>query len=109
MGALLRALAAIVVSPLLLHGLATVLPRNSMLSFVARAIASVSSLLVAACYGVVSSVVLRATGYGGLSQWTTARAFKWIMWFSTGVSFAVVEGDEYLLERPAVFVGNHQT
>ncbi|KAK0659406.1 putative 1-acyl-sn-glycerol-3-phosphate acyltransferase [Lasiodiplodia hormozganensis] len=109
MGALLRALAAIVVSPLLLHGLATVLPRNSMLSFVARAIASVSSLLVAACYGVVSSVVLRATGYGGLSQWTTARAFKWIMWFSTGVSFAVIEGDEYLLERPAVFVGNHQT
>ena len=53
--------------------------------------------------------MLRTVGHGGLSQWTTARAFKWMMWFGVGVSFVVVEGEEHLLERPAVFVGNHQT
>lgn len=108
MGALLRALALVLLSPLVLHALALVLPVK-MLAFAAHAIASITCLVVAACYGVVSSVVLRAVGYGGLSQWTTARAFKWIMWFSTGVSFVVVEGEEHLAGRPAVLVGNHQT
>ncbi|EKG15130.1 Phospholipid/glycerol acyltransferase [Macrophomina phaseolina MS6] len=107
--ALLRALALVVLSPLALHAVALLLPTVKMLGFAARALASITCLIVAACYGVVSSVALRAVGYGGLSQWTTARAFKWIMWASTGVSFVVVEGEEYLGERPAVFVGNHQT
>ncbi|OMP83950.1 putative 1-acyl-sn-glycerol-3-phosphate acyltransferase [Diplodia seriata] len=110
---LVRALVAVVISPLILLGVASVLPHNSkaaaMLSFVARALTSVTALIVAACYGVVSSAVLRTVGHGGLSQWTTARAFKWMMWFGIGVSFVVVEGEEHLLERPAVFVGNHQT
>ncbi|KAF2085441.1 putative 1-acylglycerol-3-phosphate acyltransferase [Saccharata proteae CBS 121410] len=80
-----------------------------MLSFVARLITSWASLVVCACYGVVASAALRVVGYGGLSQWTVGRSFKWIMWLTTGVAFEVVEGEEYLSERPAVFIGNHQT
>ncbi|EOD49379.1 putative 1-acylglycerol-3-phosphate acyltransferase protein [Neofusicoccum parvum UCRNP2] len=111
MGALLRALAAVVLSPLALHALALALPRKpaTMLAFCARAIASITALVLAACYGVVVSAALRAVGYGGLSQWTTARFFKWAMWWATGVRFVVVEGEEHLSERPAVFLGNHQT
>ncbi|KKY23839.1 putative 1-acylglycerol-3-phosphate acyltransferase [Phaeomoniella chlamydospora] len=45
-----------------------------------------------------------------LAQWTTARAFKWTMRYTTGVTFKIVEGEEYLNgTRPAVIIGNHQT
>ncbi|KAF2139096.1 uncharacterized protein K452DRAFT_328420 [Aplosporella prunicola CBS 121167] len=80
-----------------------------MLGFIARAIASFTSLIACACYGLFASIGLRLVGYGGLSQWTVARSFKWVMWATTGVTFQVVEGEKYLLERPAVFIGNHQT
>jgi len=37
-----------------------------------------------------------------------ARAFKWTMWLTTGVEF-VLQDEEHLATRPAVFIGNHQT
>lgn len=56
----------------------------------------------------VASVVLRLVGYGGLSQWTVARAFKWTMWWATGVTFVVEDEGGQLKRRPVVLVGNHQ-
>ena len=79
------------------------------LAFYARLLSSFFSLLVCAAYGVVVSILLRVVGYGQVSQWATARCFKWVMWFTTGVMFVVVEGKEHLDIRPAVFIGNHQT
>jgi len=78
--------------------------------FIARLLASYISLLTCACYGVVVSIFLHLVGYGGCSQWATARAFKWVMWFTTGVTFKVEDPNDYLGKtRPAVFIGNHQT
>lgn len=77
--------------------------------FIARCLSSYLSLLVCATYGVIASIVLRLVGYGRVSQWATARSFKWVMWFTTGVKFDIVEGEQYLSTRPAVFIGNHQT
>jgi lysophosphatidate acyltransferase len=77
--------------------------------FVARCLSSYASLLICATYGVIASIVLRLVGYGRVSQWATARCFKWVMWLATGVHFDIVEGEKYLSTRPAVFIGNHQT
>ncbi|KAL9079430.1 MAG: hypothetical protein Q9157_001684 [Trypethelium eluteriae] len=82
--------------------------QSPICGFYARSLASWAALLICACYGVISSVALRISGYGGLSQWTTARAFKWTMRLFTGVEF-VIQGEEHLKTRPAVFIGNHQT
>ncbi|KAJ5473513.1 20S cyclosome subunit (BimA/Nuc2/Cdc27) [Penicillium sp. IBT 31633x] len=78
-------------------------------AFAARCLASYGSLLLCAAYGVVVSVCLRLAGYGRISQWAAGRGFKWVMRFTTGVTFEIVEGEEYLSTRPAVFIGNHQT
>ncbi|KAJ6014905.1 20S cyclosome subunit (BimA/Nuc2/Cdc27) [Penicillium herquei] len=78
-------------------------------AFVARCLAAYGSLLFCAAYGVLASIVLRLVGYGRVSQWATARSFKWVMRFTTGVRFEITEGEEYLSTRPAIFVGNHQT
>ena len=108
---------------LTLHTVAFTFPPSSPLAhrsaFYARVLTSWLVLVVAAAYGVVASIALLAAGYGGLSQWTTARMFKWLMWAVTGVTFLVVEGgrmeggrrggEEALEVRPAVFVANHQT
>ncbi|KAH7113306.1 hypothetical protein B0J11DRAFT_146867 [Dendryphion nanum] len=106
---------------ILLHVFSLILPRSlaHLASFAAFCITSVVMLCVCASYGVVASIFLRLVGYGGLSQWTVARAFKWTMLLSTGVTFRVIDsgrveggrrgGDEALATRPAVFVGNHQT
>lgn len=77
--------------------------------YVARLLAAYPSMLFCSSYGVVSSVVLRLVGYHRISQYTTARCFKWVMRLTTGVVFKIVEGEEYLSTRPAVFIGNHQT
>jgi len=78
--------------------------------FFARLLASYASLLVCACYGVVASLFLRLVGYGRISQWATARSFKYVMWLTTGITFTVEDPDDYLNKtRPAVFIGNHQT
>jgi lysophosphatidate acyltransferase len=102
------ALTSILVSIPTLHLLASV-THAPVLSFAARSIASFSALIFCACYGVVASIVLRLVGYGGLSQWTTARAFKWVMWTLTGVEFVVTDKHGALKVRPSIMVGNHQT
>lgn len=78
-------------------------------SFFARCLASYASLVVCAVYGAIASVVLRLAGRGRISQWATGRSFKWTMWYTTGVAFNVIQGEEYLSTRPAVFVANHQS
>lgn len=107
---------------MLLRALSVVLPARQaqQASFVAFSITAFLMLTICASYGVFASLFLRAIGYGGLSQWTVGRAFKWTMWLITGVTFRVDEvggreeggrkgGKEALETRPAVFVGNHQT
>jgi lysophosphatidate acyltransferase len=102
------ALTSILVSIPTLHLLASV-THAPVLSFAARSIASFSALIFCACYGVVASILLRLVGYGGLSQWTTARAFKWVMWTLTGVEFVVSDKHGALKVRPGILIGNHQT
>lgn len=96
----------------LLRVLSAVLPGKlaQLTSFAAFFITSMIMMSVCALYGVFASIFLRTVGYGGLSQWTVARAFKWSMWWTTGVTFRVTNngGEEALLTRPAVFLGNHQ-
>jgi lysophosphatidate acyltransferase len=78
--------------------------------FAARLLASYASLLACATYGVFVSIGLRLVGYGRVSQWATARSFKWIMKYTTGVTFKIEDPANYLnTTRPAVFIGNHQT
>jgi len=78
--------------------------------FFARLLTSYISLLVCAIYGVVVSILLRLVGYGGISQWATGKAFKYVMRLTTGVSFVIEDPENYLgSTRPAVFIGNHQT
>lgn len=49
-------------------------------------------------------------GYGGLAQWATARSFKYVMKYTTGVTFKIEDPNDYLNRtRPAVFIGNHQS
>lgn len=93
-----------------LYALSLISPPSlaTSMTFYARLLASWFSLLLCATYGVIASLFLRLSGHGGLSQWTVARAFKWSMYLTTGVWFAI-EGEEHLQTRPAVFVGNHQT
>lgn len=80
------------------------------IAFYARSLASFTALILCAFYGTLASAALRVTGYGGLGQWTTARAFKWTMLLFTGVWFEIEdEKDSLGRTRPAVFVGNHQT
>lgn len=79
-------------------------------AFVARCLASYIGLLIAAIYGVLASIVLRILGKEQIAQWTTARAFKYIMAFTTGVTFEVEDPNRILdTTRPAVFIGPHQT
>ena len=78
--------------------------------FGARCLAGYASLIVCALYGVFASLILRLVGYQGLSQWTTARAFKFCMKYAAGVKFVIEDPDNYLNDtRPAVIIGNHQT
>lgn len=97
--------------------LSLVLPAK-LVSFYAFAISSFILMGICALYGTLVALPLRMIGYGGLIQWTVARAFKWCMWYGTGVTFRVtgsmkkeagVSGEDALRDRPAVFVGNHQT
>ncbi len=93
---------------LLTMALYTLSNRYPKLSFYACLLASYLSLLVCSVYGVIASIVLRLIGYGQIAQWATARSFKWTMRYTTRVKF-VIEGEEHLKVRPAVFIGNHQT
>ena len=75
-----------------------------------RSLASFLALFLCACYGTIASACLNVVGYGGLGQWTTARGFKWTMYFFTGVWFDIEDEKDWLgTTRPMVMVGNHQT
>ncbi len=85
-------------------------PFSSKAGFVARGLAAYISLIICASYGIVVSVILRVAGRGQIAQWATARAFKYIMGKTTGVTFEVIDPKGILdTVRPAVFIGNHQT
>ncbi|KAJ8122020.1 hypothetical protein ONZ43_g1677 [Nemania bipapillata] len=87
--------------------LSAVVPKAA---FVARALAAYISLVICTVYGVISSIVLRILGHEQIAQWTTARAFKYVMAFTTGITFEIEDPNKYLeTVRPAVFIGNHQT
>ncbi|KAL5335923.1 1-acyl-sn-glycerol-3-phosphate acyltransferase [Aspergillus crustosus] len=100
------AVGSYLVITLFLFALGQKVPRAS---FFARCLAAYGSLLFCAIYGVIASIVLRLVGYGRISQWATARCFKWVMRFTTGVWFDIVEGEEHLSTRPSVIIGNHQS
>jgi lysophosphatidate acyltransferase len=103
---ILSGISSFVVLTLSLFALGKKVPRAA---FAARCLAAYGSILLCATYGVIASIVLRLVGYGRVSQWATARSFKWVMRYTTGVTFDIIEGEEYLTTRPAIFVGNHQT
>lgn len=83
----------------------------NQIEYYGRSIASFLALSLCAAYATVASAILNLTGYGGLGQWTAARAFKWTMWYFTGVWFEMDDMSRDILDstRPAVFLGNHQT
>ncbi|XXH05088.1 hypothetical protein Hte_011512 [Hypoxylon texense] len=79
-------------------------------AFGARTLAAYISLIICAIYGALASIVLRVLGREQIAQWTTGRAFKYIMGATTGVTFEIIDPKHHLeTVRPAVFVGNHQT
>ena len=80
-------------------------------SFLYRILLSYGVLVACAIYGVVASILLTLVGRRGIAQWATARAFKHSMRWTTGVRFRILGGsDRHLWDnRPAVFIGNHQT
>lgn len=85
-------------------------PTQPILGFIARILSSYASLLACSTYGVCASLVLRLIGLHRLAQWATARSFDFVMRYSTGVRFVVVDGREHLTAtRPMVIIGNHQT
>lgn len=82
----------------------------SSASFFARLLTSYACLIVCASYGVFVSILLRMVRQHRIAQYLVARAFKWTMRLATGVSFEIVEGEEYLkTPRPCVIIGNHQS
>ncbi|KAI0024797.1 acyltransferase-domain-containing protein [Xylariomycetidae sp. FL0641] len=92
---------------LALYMLSAVVPKAG---FAARSLAAYISLLICASYGVVASIALRLVGREQIAQWTTARAFKYVMAATTGITFEVEDPNHYLeTVRPAVFIGNHQS
>jgi lysophosphatidate acyltransferase len=90
-----------------LYMLSAVVPKAA---FVARSLAAYISLVICATYGVFASIILRIFGRVQIAQWATARAFKYVMAVTTGISFEVEDPNKYLeTVRPAVFIGNHQS
>ena len=78
-------------------------------SFYARILTSYACLVVCSIYGFLAAILLRLVGLHRISQWATARAFKYTMRYSTGVRFNIISGKQHLSTRPCVIVGNHQT
>ena len=79
-------------------------------TFCGRTLAAYGSLSLCALYGVLASITLRLLGLHRLSQYATARAFKWTMRYTTDIRFEIVSGEEHLDgTRPAVLIGNHQS
>ncbi|MCJ1312817.1 hypothetical protein MMC25_006493 [Agyrium rufum] len=78
-------------------------------SFYARLMAAYACLLACSIFGFITAIILRLVGNYRITQWATARAFKYTMKYSTGVEFEIISGKQHLQTRPCVFVGNHQT
>jgi lysophosphatidate acyltransferase len=96
----------------MLFVLTYLLPRPPpLIPFAARCLSSYAAFLICAIYGVLASLVLRTVSLHRLAQWTTARAFAFIMRYATGVTFSISPADRQLLDskRPVVIIGNHQT
>jgi lysophosphatidate acyltransferase len=92
---------------LFFYMLSAVVPKAA---FVARSMVSYIALIASSLYGVVAPVALTLVGRKGLSQWAVGRSFKYIMAWTTGVTFELEDPHGYLDKvRPAVFLGNHQT
>jgi lysophosphatidate acyltransferase len=97
-----------------LYVLAGVL-NNKYIDYYARCAASFTALVICATYGTIVSALLNVVGYGGLGQWTTARAFKYTMllfsggWFEIEDPDGLLQGEAWEKLRPAVLLGNHQT
>ncbi|KAI0841549.1 acyltransferase-domain-containing protein [Hypoxylon sp. FL0890] len=90
-----------------LYMLSSVVP---IAGFAARSLAAYISLVICAIYGAIASIILRILGREQIAQWTTARAFKYVMALTTGVTFEIIDPKRHLeTVRPAVFIGNHQT
>ena len=85
----------------------SVLPQAS--SFYARTLTSYGCLIICATYGVFASLFLRLVQNHRISQWTVARSYHYLMWWTTGVRFTIVSGEEHLKTRPMVLIGNHQS
>jgi lysophosphatidate acyltransferase len=93
--------------PVLLYMLS---PISTTAGTFARLLVSYLALLVCSTYGVLISIVFRALGCHGLSQWAAGRSFKWAMKYAAGVTFTIEDPHDRLrTNRPAVFIGNHQT
>ena len=103
---LLLAYLATTIILFLLSALSLALPYTA---FLARVLSSYFCLILCASYGLLASIVLRLPGYHRISQYLTARAFKLVMYLSTGVIFDIVEGAEHLQTRPCVIISNHQS
>lgn len=100
---------AFILYPLTFYGMLSFLGIwVSKARFVARLISCYVSIVACASYGVVASLVLRLVGKQSIAQWATARAFGTVICPLTGVRF-IVENENRLSARPAVFICNHQT
>lgn len=80
----------------------------STLLYYTKTVLSFTLLSLCALYGVVASVVLTCVGKRHLAQWTTARAFYYVMGTCLGIKI-VVENAENLNKMPAILVCNHQS
>lgn len=78
------------------------------LQYPSRMLVYVLVMAITALFGAVESVILTLIGKQGLSQWVTARVFYFLCRTVLGLRVEVRNGDR-MLERPAVFVSNHQS
>lgn len=78
--------------------------------FFARGLTTYAFGILSAIFGAIASIVLTLLGRQQISQWVTARFFKYTMKATAGVTFDVHDPKDVLgTTRPAIFIGNHQT
>ncbi|KAK6950303.1 hypothetical protein Daesc_008629 [Daldinia eschscholtzii] len=83
---------------------------SPVVGFAARTLSAYLSIALCASYGVFISIFLRILGRERIAQWMVARAFKYVMAITIGITFEIEDPNRYLdTVRPAVFIGNHQS
>ncbi|KAJ6263301.1 1-acyl-sn-glycerol-3-phosphate acyltransferase [Drechslerella dactyloides] len=82
---------------------------SSLARFGARLLVAYIIMCACALYGVAASIFLQLFGDVGVAQWTVARAFRYTLCPAIGVSFEMENEAGMTANRPAVFVGNHQS